>query len=89
MIAEIIYSSPSSSALVDIISKPIADLNYGVCLRNVVESELVDILRSGDDARGPEVWITKAKCCACHSPNPVPESVLLQELLSEVLEVAF
>ena len=56
---------------------------------NVVEPKLITILGGSDDAGDPGIQIAKVKRCASCSPDVVPDSALLQELFSEVLEVPF
>ena len=55
---------------------------------DVVEAELVDVLRGGDDTGrhvSPNVHTVKVEKLGV--PNPVTEGVLLQELFGEVLKV--
>ena len=55
---------------------------------DVVEAELVDVLRGSDDTGrhvSPNVHTVKVEKLGV--PNPVTEGVLLQELFGEVLKV--
>ena len=55
---------------------------------DVVEAELVDVLRGSDDTgRHVSPNVHKVKVEKLGVPNPVTEGVLLQELFGEVLEV--
>jgi len=63
---------------------------YRYCLRHVEEAQLIRVLRgSNNTGRSKSASKrTKQPVCAMDSPNEISDSVFLEELLSQVLEIS-